>query len=245
MELGALDSSGRPQPVPVAGSEFIIPVDTVIAAVGQVPETDLANDTGLTWNKRGMIEISSETTATNVEGVFAGGDSAGVKAYVADAIASGKTGALAILCYLEGKDAKKEFESHRIGAASSFSFQHFMDPETYPADLNKVVPYNRVNTLCFPHGARNNNPDLMTPKESVKGFHEVTGGLDKAAMPAEIYRCFKCGTCTECDLCFLLCPDISLVKEKKGYSVRADYCKGCSICATSCPRNVIEIGGGK
>jgi Pyruvate/2-oxoacid:ferredoxin oxidoreductase delta subunit len=65
-------------------------------------------------------------------------------------------------------------------------------------------------------------------------------------MAAEIDRCFKCGTCTECDLCFLLCPDISLLKaSKKGYTVKMDYCKGCGICATSCPRNVIEIGASK
>lgn len=175
-----------------------------------------------------------------MDGVFAGGDGAGTKAYVADAIASGKVAALAIVCYLTGTDASKEFAGHRIGAASSFSFQHFMDPKTYPSDLTKIVPYEKVNTLCFPHGARRENPDTV----GIKGFQEVLGGLDKATMAAEIYRCFKCGTCTGCDLCFLLCPDLSLVKEKKGYSVRVDYCKGCSICATSCPRNVIEVGGG-
>jgi NADPH-dependent glutamate synthase beta subunit-like oxidoreductase/Pyruvate/2-oxoacid:ferredoxin oxidoreductase delta subunit len=244
MELGQPDASGRPRPVPVKGSEFVVPVDTVIAAVGQSPERDLADEPGLAWNKAGMIDISSETAATNIEGVFAGGDAAGTRAYVADAIASGKTAALAILCFLEGKDAKKEFENHRIGAAASFSFQHFTDPEKYPADLKKIVTYDKVNTLCFSHSPRNDNPDALTPEESIKSFQEVMGGLDKTKMPAEIFRCFNCGTCTQCDLCFLLCPDISLVKEKQGYSVKKDYCKGCSICATSCPRNVIEIGGG-
>ncbi len=243
MELGAPDASGRPMPVAVAGSEFAVSVDTVIAAVGQAPETDLADETGITWNKSGMIDISAEGAA-GMEGVFAGGDATGTKAYVADAIASGKVGALAILCYLNGKDIKKEFEEHRIGTGPSFSFQHLVDPETYPADLKKIVPYEKVNTLCFSHGVRNANPEAITPEESVTSFTEVAGGLDKARMAAEIYRYFKCGTCTSCDLCFLLCPDISLIKEKKGYSVRVDYCKGCSICATSCPRNVIEIGGG-
>jgi NADPH-dependent glutamate synthase beta subunit-like oxidoreductase/Pyruvate/2-oxoacid:ferredoxin oxidoreductase delta subunit len=243
MKLGAPDASGRPRPIPVEGSEFILPVDTVIAAIGQTPEKDLADEPGLTWNKAGMIDISPDTAATKMEGVFAGGDAAGTRAYVADAIASGKTAALAILCFLEGKDVKKEFENHRIGTAASFSFQHLKDPENYPADLKKIVTYDKVNTLCFSHSPRNENVDLLTAKESVKSFQEVTGGLDRTKMPAEIFRCFKCGTCTQCDLCFLLCPDISLVKEKQGYTVRKDYCKGCSICATSCPRNVIEIGG--
>ena len=244
MKLGAPDASGRPRPIPVAGSEFIVPVDSLIVAVGQSPEKDLADAPGLAWNKTGMIEVSPDTAATSMDGVFAGGDASGTKAYVADAIASGKKAALAILCYLEGKDVGREFEAHRIGAAASFSFQHFRDPASYPADLKKIVTYDKVNTLCFSHSLRNDNPDLLTPKESVKGFQEAVGGLDNARMAAEIFRCFKCGTCTQCDLCFLLCPDVSLVKEKQGYSLKKDYCKGCSICATSCPRNVIEIGGG-
>jgi heterodisulfide reductase subunit A2 len=244
MKLGAPDTSGRPTPVPVNGSEFIVPVDTVITAIGQVPQSEFAKEFGLTVSRNGIIEISHATTKTNIEGVFAGGDSAGTKAFVADAIASGKTGALAISCFLEGKDVDKELQSHRIGDGQSLSFRHFLDPDQYPVDLKKVVPYEKVNTLCFPHGSRNSNPDLLDPKQSTKGFKEVTGGIDPSRMAVEIYRCFKCGTCTQCDLCFLLCPDISIVKAgKKGYNVRTDYCKGCSICATSCPRNVIEIGG--
>jgi NADPH-dependent glutamate synthase beta subunit-like oxidoreductase/Pyruvate/2-oxoacid:ferredoxin oxidoreductase delta subunit len=238
MKLGEPDASGRPRPLPIEGSEFLVPVDTVIAAIGQAPEKDLAYEPGLSWTTNGMIDISA-TEATSMDGVFAGGDCAGTKAYVADAIASGKVAALAIVSYLNGTDANKEFAKHQIGSVSSFSFQHFVEPKTYPADLTKIVPYEKINTLCFPHGTRRANPDLP-----VNGFQEVLGGLDKATMAAEIYRCFKCGTCTGCDLCFLLCPDLSLVKEKKGYSVRVDYCKGCSTCATSCPRNVIEIGGG-
>jgi NADPH-dependent glutamate synthase beta subunit-like oxidoreductase/Pyruvate/2-oxoacid:ferredoxin oxidoreductase delta subunit len=238
MKLGKPDSSGRPRPLPIEGSEFLVPVDSLIAAIGQAPETDLVNEPGLSWTTQGMIDITG-MGATTMDGVFAGGDGAGTKAYVADAIASGKIAALAIVCYLNGTDVNKEFAEHRIGAASSFSFQHFVDPKTYPSDLTKIVTYEKVNTLCFPHGARRENPDSV----GIKGFQEVLGGLDKATMAAEIYRCFKCGTCTGCDLCFLLCPDLSLVKEKKGYSVRVDYCKGCGICATSCPRNVIEVGG--
>jgi NADPH-dependent glutamate synthase beta subunit-like oxidoreductase/Pyruvate/2-oxoacid:ferredoxin oxidoreductase delta subunit len=246
MALGAPDESGRAQPIPVTGSEFVVPIDTLIAAIGQAPELEFARDLGLGLSARGVIEISPENTATNIEGIFAGGDSAGVKAFVADAIASGKMGALAVHCYLERKNPGEEFQSHQIGDRPSFSFRRFMNPDEYAVDLKNVVPYEKINTLCFSHGERTNNPDALTPKESVKSFKEVAGGVDPSQMTAEINRCFKCGTCTECDLCFLLCPDISLVKNgKKGYTVKMDYCKGCSICATSCPRNVIEIGASK
>lgn len=244
MRLGEPDASGRPRPLPVEGSEFLIAVDSLIAAIGQAPRTEFVADLGISTQTNGTIRISAETSATDVEGVFAGGDSAGAKAFVADAIASGKLGALAISCYLDGKDVLREFKSHQIGDGQSFSFQHLLDPDHCPADLKKVVSYNKINTLCFPHGPRHDNPTNLTPKNAVKSFREVVGGIDPSHMPLEIYRCFKCGTCTRCDLCFLLCPDISIIKGKDGYSVKTDYCKGCGQCATTCPRNVIEMGEG-
>jgi len=241
MELGPPDMSGRPSPVPMEGSEFVMPVDTVIAAIGQAPEAEFVKELGLKLNRRGMIEVSPQTGATNVEGVFAGGDSAGTKAFVADAIASGKIGALAIFCYIGGKDVQAEFERRQIGAKPSFAFQHLIDPEHYSVDLRKVVTYDKINTLCFTHQGRSENPDRPA-EESVGAFHEVTGGLDPGRMEAEISRCFKCGTCTECDLCYLLCPDISITRGKNGgYGVKTDYCKGCGMCATTCPRHVIEM----
>jgi len=40
----------------------------------------------------------------------------------------------------------------------------------------------------------------------------------------------------------LLCPDISIVRlGEEGYGVRTDFCKGCGVCATTCPRHVIEM----
>jgi NADPH-dependent glutamate synthase beta subunit-like oxidoreductase/Pyruvate/2-oxoacid:ferredoxin oxidoreductase delta subunit len=246
MVLGAPDESGRAQPVPVNGSEFIVPIDTIIAAVGQLPEVEFLKDLGLRLSRRGVIEISSGSAATNVEGIFAGGDSTGAKAFVADAIASGKMGALAIHCYLEQKNPTQEYQTHQIGNGPAFSFQSFITRGDYPINLKKVVPYEKINTLCFSHAARSDNSDVLTGKESTKSFKEVAGGIDLSQMQAEIERCFKCGTCTECDFCFLLCPDISLLKAgKRGYTVKMDYCKGCGICATSCPRNVVEIGASK
>jgi NADPH-dependent glutamate synthase beta subunit-like oxidoreductase/Pyruvate/2-oxoacid:ferredoxin oxidoreductase delta subunit len=245
MALGAPDSGGRPQPVPVPGTEFMVPIDTVIAAVGQIPEVQFTQDIGISVSKKGIIEISPETAATNIEGVFAGGDGAGTNAFVADAIASGKVGALAVFCFLEGREMKQELRDHQVGDGAPFSFQQVIGLEEYPVDLKKIVPYEKINTLCFAHAVRNNNPEEPLAQESSKNFHEATGGIDLARMSAEITRCFKCGTCTHCDLCFLLCPDISLVKNgHDGYAIREDYCKGCGVCASSCPRNVLEITGG-
>jgi NADPH-dependent glutamate synthase beta subunit-like oxidoreductase len=236
MELGPLDASGRPEPFPRKGSDFTIPVDTVIAAVGQAPAADFVKDIGLSLNSKGMIEVSS-STATKVKGVFAGGDSSGTRAFVADAIASGKKAALAISCYLEGTDEGYEYERRRIGKGSSFSFSL---PDGI--DLKEVATSDKLNTICIPYARRNGNP-LIDAGDSTKTFKEVVGGLDPGQMEKEVDRCFKCGTCTECDLCFLICPDISIVKSRDGYSVKVDYCKGCGVCATTCPRHAITMGG--
>ena len=75
MELGEPDASGRRRPVPIAGSEFLIDVDTVVYALGTRANPIIAQTTpGLKVNKWGYIEIDEHTGMTSVPGVFAGGD---------------------------------------------------------------------------------------------------------------------------------------------------------------------------
>ena len=120
-----------------------------------------------------------------------------------------------------------------------------MEPETYRVDLKKIVPAEKINTLCFPYGSRQDNPESFSA-EGPKTFEEVTGGVSPAQLEEEISRCFKCGTCTRCDLCFLICPDLSIRKAgKDGYDVKKDYCKGCGMCVTTCPGQVIEMEAGR
>lgn len=246
MELGETDATGRASPRPVAGSEFVLPADTVIAAVGQRPDTDFLREGGIRTDERGVIEVSPGTCATATGGVFAGGDAAGKRAFVADAIASGKAAAVAIACYLEGKDAREHVERHRIGSGPSLSFLHFASSGRDGVDLGTVATYDRLNTTCIPYAPRRGSPALLEPADAVKGFAEVTGCMEPAGMRAEVDRCFKCGTCIQCDLCFLLCPDMSIRKAGSGgYAVATDYCKGCGMCAATCPRNALEIGGGR
>jgi glutamate synthase (NADPH/NADH) small chain len=101
MELGAPDESGRRRPVPKKGSEFQIPVDVVIIAVGTmanplVPES--ASD--LEVNKRGYIIADQETGRTSKKGVFAGGDIVTGSATVISAMGAGRRAAAAIHAYL-------------------------------------------------------------------------------------------------------------------------------------------------
>jgi Pyruvate/2-oxoacid:ferredoxin oxidoreductase delta subunit len=110
-------------------------------------------------------------------------------------------------------------------------------------DLKKVVGFHEINTLLFPLRARSQSPQAPGAEGRGDAFQEATAGLSRERMAQELSRCFQCGICTGCDLCFLLCPDVSIAKAATGgYEVREDYCKGCSVCAASCPRHVIEMG---
>jgi glutamate synthase (NADPH/NADH) small chain len=73
MELGAPDSSGRPAPVPIVGSEFRIPAETVVMAIGQGPNPTLQRATPELVTKRGKIVIN-ESGETSMPHVYAGGD---------------------------------------------------------------------------------------------------------------------------------------------------------------------------
>lgn len=100
MELGEPDASGRRKPVPVEGSEFIIPVQTVVEAIGQKPNPIIqATTPGLTTSTRGTVE-TDEMQKTSREGIFAGGDLSRGGATVILAMHDGKLAATAIHNYL-------------------------------------------------------------------------------------------------------------------------------------------------
>ncbi|MGE5549208.1 MAG: NADH-quinone oxidoreductase subunit NuoF [Bacteroidota bacterium] len=101
MQLGEFDKSGRRRPAPVAGSEFDVDADVIIAAIGQSVETaPLGTEIKLTrW---GTVAADAETMATSVPGIFAGGDCVSGPDTVITAIADGKKAAAAIDRYLGG-----------------------------------------------------------------------------------------------------------------------------------------------
>ncbi|MBC7218243.1 MAG: NADPH-dependent glutamate synthase [Candidatus Caldatribacterium sp.] len=106
MELGEPDESGRRRPVPVPGSEFVIPADTVVVAIGQGPNPLLLETIkGLALNKRGYIVADPETGATNLRGVFAGGDIVTGAATVISAMGAGKRAARAIDRFFKDPDS--------------------------------------------------------------------------------------------------------------------------------------------
>ena len=97
MKLDEPDASGRRSPV-ATGEEFIIDVDMVIKAAGQMPFENLVSQNQLE-NKNGKLSVSNGA-GTNIPGVFAGGDCVNGGREVVDAVQAGKDGAAEILKYL-------------------------------------------------------------------------------------------------------------------------------------------------
>ncbi|MBQ9324408.1 MAG: NADPH-dependent glutamate synthase [Clostridia bacterium] len=100
MELGEPDASGRRRPVEIPGSEFTLPVDTVVMAIGTSPNPLIKSTTkGLEVNRRGGIVVT-EDGLTSRENVYAGGDAVTGAATVISAMGAGKVAARAIAASL-------------------------------------------------------------------------------------------------------------------------------------------------
>jgi glutamate synthase (NADPH/NADH) small chain len=101
-QLGEPDASGRRRPVPIKDSNFRMPVDVVVLAIGQSPNPLIPKTTpDLKTEKNGVVIIDNETGKTSKKGVFAGGDVATGGATVILAMGQGKKAAKAIDEYLK------------------------------------------------------------------------------------------------------------------------------------------------
>ena len=101
MELGEPDASGRRKPIAKEGSNFELPVDTVIMSIGTSPNPLIRSTTpGLDTNKRGCLVVNEDTRQTPREGVYAGGDAVTGAATVILAMGAGKQAAQSIDEYL-------------------------------------------------------------------------------------------------------------------------------------------------
>ncbi len=104
MELGEPDASGRRRPIEKKGSNFKIPVDCVVVAIGNSPNPLIRSTTkGLEANNRGCIVVNDETMATTRDGVYAAGDAVSGAATVILAMGGGKEAAQSIDSYIKSK----------------------------------------------------------------------------------------------------------------------------------------------
>jgi heterodisulfide reductase subunit A-like polyferredoxin len=184
MKLGEPDDSGRRRPVPIAGSEFFIDVDTVIPALGQAPDVKYTGEAGLKITGRGTIAIDEATLATGIDGIFAGGDAVTGPAMVIEAIAAGKKAACSVDAYLRGEPL--------ISGDDTRTPQELSKKEIR-ALKKRFPPKNRVKAK------------ELKPERRVKNFKEVEQVYSVAAARREAKRCLAsqiegCFECRECEV---------------------------------------------
>ncbi|HUI69896.1 MAG TPA: FAD-dependent oxidoreductase [Spirochaetia bacterium] len=172
MELGEPDASGRRRPVPVEGSEFNVPVDTIISAVGQFSDTKLLAGLEGLVDAKGNMTADIETGITGVPGVFVAGDLLTGTDIAIRAIAGGKHAARAALAYLAGRtySRPKEFLSKKAD---------FKEPV---AEDFKDIPR-----------APREKPKVLGAEARKKSFVEIESTISAGQAAAEAMRCLECG----------------------------------------------------
>ncbi len=183
MKLGEPDKSGRRRPVPVEGSEQVIPVDMVISAIGQQPELDFLGKEPDTdkpavtrWN---TFENDPEILRTSLPYLFTAGDSATGPSLVVEAIGGGRRAARSIHQYLTGRNVE--------GSPRSLRKRHI--PESVFKRVNGVIQKNRTPM-----------PELKVD-ERIHSMVEVDQVISEKDAAAEARRCLDC-----CRICYN--PDI-------------------------------------
>jgi glutamate synthase (NADPH/NADH) small chain len=105
MRLGTPDMSGRAKPEEIPGSQFVVPADMVIEALGFDPEDVpvLFNEPALGVTRWGTLKTDHRTMQTTMDGVFAAGDIVRGASLVVWAIRDGRDAAAQIHSYIEAK----------------------------------------------------------------------------------------------------------------------------------------------
>lgn len=168
--LGDIDASGRRSPVPIPGSEFKLPLDTLIVAIGDEPDLECVTDAKIELSKWGSLVADPQTLATNRPGVFAGGDVVTGPNTVVDAIAAGKKAAVMIARYLRGEELAQPLTVNLP--------DHFIAPVELSED--EIETARRTET-----------PTISIDKRKAS-FDEVELAISENEAVCEARRCLRC-----------------------------------------------------
>jgi len=168
--LGDVDKTGRRRPIPIEGTEFDVPFDTLIAAIGERPDLDARASAGIRFDASGRVEVDPATLATSRPGVFAGGDLVTGPFTVVNAMAAGKKAAAVIDRYLGGRPLAEPPRVELPGV--------FLTPAAGADDGFQDAP--RAVPPVLPVEAR------------AKNFREVEGPLSAEDAASESRRCMRC-----------------------------------------------------
>jgi heterodisulfide reductase subunit A-like polyferredoxin len=181
MDLAEPDDSGRRRPIPIAGAEFELPVDLVVAAIGQEAGAEVMKDAGITFSRLGMIEVDEVTYMTSRPGVFAAGDASTGPWIAIEAVGGGIEAADSIDRYLKGEDM---YAGRVRGIAAAQRWREIpKDEEGRPREIMSTLP-PEVSSICF---------------------MEVAQGYSEEQARSEAKRCLNCEICSECMQCVAVC----------------------------------------
>ena len=242
-KLGEPDASGRRRPEPIPGSEFTLPVDMVIAAIGQAPDASFMTEkSGIEFTKWGTVIVDPESFTTSKEGVFAGGDFITGPRNAIEVIGDGRMAARAIDKYLSG-GKERRFEYTLMEK----------DP------VRKVSGYEAIPRQ---------EQDSVEMGERWEIEKEVELGFSKENAAKEADRCLLChynifidaDKCILCGGCIDICPQdcIMMVSRDKieaegvrngavpddwdaVMAIDEEQCIRCGLCVKRCPVDAIKM----
>ena len=184
-ELGPAGADGRRRPVLKKGSEFLIPCDTLIIAVGQKVERSLAeHEPSIKWSQNNTLEVNSLTLQTSMPHVFAGGDAVTGPATVIEAVAAGHRAVESIQRYINGENLA--------------DYEKGLSALLPPGQNWQEIP-KKIDTLSRVQSQRLNS------SSRISSFDEVDSGFSEYAAKQEALRCLNCGVCSECMECVKVC----------------------------------------
>jgi NADPH-dependent glutamate synthase beta subunit-like oxidoreductase/Fe-S-cluster-containing hydrogenase component 2 len=231
-ELGEPDAGGKRRPVPVAGSNFLIPAGAIITAIGQQPDLRcFPDELPFKVTRRGLIATEGGSTRTGAGGnIFAAGDAVTGPATVVQAIAGGKRAAMEIDRYLAG--------STELPAGGADAREERIPFVPLSAQAKISLPRNPAPMIASP--VRKNNFDL------------VESGYTESLAVAEAKRCLRCDACIRCGACERVCREAigvdalhfveldSTERILRDYARPGEFCITCGACALACPTGAME-----
>lgn len=157
------------------GNDSTMVADLAIIAIGQVPTPpdDMGN---VSLSNRKTIEVDPLTMATNVPGIFAAGDVVQVPGTVSESMATGRSAAVSIDRYLQGKNLKR-------GRKSPAKPIYEIKPDNVPLFLK------RENKWQVP---------IVAPGDAIRSFDECSLGYTRWQAIEEAKRCLNCRMCGNC-----------------------------------------------
>lgn len=231
-KLVAVPGSNRQSPKPIEGSDYDLPADAIISAIGQrIEQHWFAGMPELAWTHRDTIRVNTITMETSIPGIFAAGDAVTGPATVIEAIGGGKRAAIAIDRFFAG----------------------IPQPKLPPVPVRQQrTPYIDVPAHTKMALKRPEMPLLGIDRRRTT-FQQVELGYSENQTREEARRCLRCDICRRCGKCVTIC------KEKMGVDALAlgylsfdhphesdfrhtqQHCIGCGACAANCPTGAMRI----